>query len=183
VKARPAVPRVHRGLVQIRSLVAADWPQVRAVYAAGIATGDATFETEPGEWAQWDATHLAAHRLVAVADGRADGADPERVLGWIAGSPTSARAVYAGVVEHSIYVEPAGQGRGVGGALLAAFIASTEAAGIWTLQTGIFPENAASLAVHRAAGFRVVGVRERLGRQGSRWRDVVLLERRSRVVG
>jgi L-amino acid N-acyltransferase YncA len=107
------------------------------------------------------------------------------VLGWVAVSPVSSRPVYAGVVEHSVYVDPAAQGRGIGRLLLAALVASTDAAGIWTIQSAIFPENAASLALHRTAGFRVVGVRERIGRhasQGGRWRDVVFLERRSPYV-
>ncbi|HZB50905.1 MAG TPA: GNAT family N-acetyltransferase [Mycobacteriales bacterium] len=159
----------------IRSMTAADWPAVAAVYAAGIATGDATFETEIPSWARWDAGHLPGHRLVAV-DGGA-------VLGWAAVSPVSDRCAYAGVVEDSIYLAEAARGRGVGRALLTALVTSTEGAGIWTVQTGIFPENAASLALHRAVGFRDVGVRERLGRMpDGRWRDVVLLERRSRVV-
>ena len=159
----------------IRSMTAADWPAVAAVYAAGIATGDATFETGIPSWARWDAGHLPGHRLVAV-DGGA-------VLGWAAVSPVSDRCAYAGVVEDSIYLAEAARGRGVGRALLTALVTSTERAGIWTVQTGIFPENAASLALHRAVGFRDVGVRERLGRMpDGRWRDVVLLERRSRVV-
>lgn len=155
-------------------MTAADWPAVAAIYAAGIATGDATFETAVPSWARWDAGHLPGHRLVAM-DGGA-------VLGWAAVSPVSDRCAYAGVVEDSIYLAESARGRGVGRALLTALVGSTERAGIWTVQTGIFPENAASLALHRAVGFREVGVRERLGRLGGRWRDVVLLERRSRVV-
>jgi phosphinothricin acetyltransferase len=158
----------------IRAMTAADWPAVAAIYAAGIATGDATFETEVPRWERWDAGHLAEHRLVAV-----DGGD---VLGWAAVGPVSERCVYAGVVEDSIYLAEHARGRGVGRALLTALVESTERAGIWTVQTGIFPENAASLALHRAVGFRDVGVRERLGQLHGRWRDVLLLERRSRVV-
>lgn len=145
------------------------------IFAAGIAAGDATFETEPPEWDAWDAAHLPAHRLVAL--------DAARVVGWAAVSPVSTRCVYAGVVEHSIYVDPAFAGRGVGRALLAALIASTEAAGIWTLRAGVFPENVASLTLHEALGFRRVGVHERLGRHRGVWRDVILLERRSGVAG
>ncbi len=155
-------------------MTAADWPAVAAVYAAGIATGDATFETEVPSWPRWAAGHPAEHRLVA--------ADGGEVVGWAAVSPTSPRPAYAGVVEDSIYLAAAARGRGVGRALLSALVASTERAGIWTVQTGIFPENAASLALHRAVGFREVGIRERVGRLHGRWRDVVLLERRSPVV-
>jgi L-amino acid N-acyltransferase YncA len=150
----------------------ADAEAVLAIYQAGIDDGDATFESTAPTWAAFDAGHLEAHRLVA--------SDPSgSVLGWVAGSPVSARPVYRGVVEHSLYVARTARGQGVGRALLAAFIDSTGAAGIWTIQAGIFPENTASLALHAAAGFRVVGVRERLGQHHGRWRDVVLLERRA----
>jgi len=157
------------------------WPEVEAIFAAGIATGRATFETEPPSWEAFDAAKLPAHRLVAVdATGR--------VLGWAAVSPVSDRCVYAGVVEHSVYVDPGARGRGVGRLLLEALVASTEAAGIWTLQSAVFPENTASRALHRAAGFREVGVRERVGLMttgplAGRWCDVVAVERRSTVVG
>ena len=144
---------------------------VLAIYQAGIDEGDATFETSAPDWAEFDAARLAEHRFVAT-DGR-------RVLGWVAASAVSSRCVYAGVVEHSVYVDPAARGRGIGRALLDRLIASTELAGVWTIQSGIFPENRASLALHEAAGFRVVGVRERLGRHHDRWRDVIELERRS----
>lgn len=170
----------HHGPVTIVPMAATHWPHVSCIYAAGIAGGDATFETEPPTWEAFDAGRLPEHRWVAV--------DGSRVLGWLAVSPVSERRVYAGVVEHSVYVDPAAQGRGVGRALMAALVASTEAAGIWTIQSGVFPENAASLALHEAAGFRVVGTRQRVGRMSvgplaGRWRDVVLLERRSGVVG
>ncbi len=147
---------------------------VLAIYQAGIDEGDATFETEAPSWPQFTAARLPEHRYVA-----SDGAD---VLGWVAVSPVSSRCVYAGVVEHSVYVHPAARGRGVGRQLLAALIASTEAAGIWTIQSGIFPENAASVALHHAAGFRTIGVRERIGQHHGRWRDVLLLERRSPAI-
>jgi len=156
------------------------WPAVRAVYAAGIATGHATFESEPPSRQQFDAARSPEHRFVAVdATGR--------VLGWAAVAAVSDRCVYAGVVEHSVYVAPAAQGRGVGRALLDELITSTEAGGIWTIQSGVFPENAASLALHAAAGFRVVGTRQRIGRTSygplaGRWRDTVVIERRSDVV-
>jgi L-amino acid N-acyltransferase YncA len=163
--------------VRIRDMRSEDWPAVAAIYAEGIAHGDATFETEVPSWEQWDAAHLAAHRHVA------EHAKSDHVLGWTAVVPVSSRCVYAGVVEHSVYVAADGRGRGVGRALLAALVDSTERAGIWTIQSGVFPENQASLALHRTAGFRVVGIRERLGRMHGHWRDVVTLERRSRVVG
>lgn len=149
--------------------------RVLEIYRLGIATGQATFETQPPSWEQFTATRLPGHRYVAV--------DPaDAVVGWVACSPVSDRCVYAGVVEHSVYVHPDAQGRGVGRALLAALITSTERAGIWTIQSGVFPENAASLALHAACGFRVVGTRHRLGRHHGAWRDVVLLERRSPVI-
>ncbi|MFD8705269.1 GNAT family N-acetyltransferase [Kitasatospora sp. NPDC059648] len=152
---------------------------VLAVFQAGIDAGDATFETTAPTWESFDAAKLPEHRLVAL-DPDAPGGD--RVLGWAAVARVSARDAYAGVVEHSVYVDPAAQGRGVGRALLDALLASTDAAGIWTVQSGIFPENTASLALHRRAGFRVVGTRQRIGRLHGRWRDVVMVERRSPVV-
>ncbi|MEU8184303.1 N-acetyltransferase family protein [Micromonospora sp. NPDC049044] len=159
----------------VRPMTDADADQVLAIYQAGLDDGNASFEITAPTWAAFDAARLRAHRLVAV-----NGDDA--VLGWVAVSPTSTRAVYAGVVEHSVYVDPAARGRGVARHLLDALITSTEAAGIWTIQSGIFPENTASLALHRRAGFRVIGVRERVGRHHDRWRDVVLLERRSPTI-
>jgi L-amino acid N-acyltransferase YncA len=149
---------------------------VIAIYQAGIDEGNATFETTAPSWADFDAGKLDAHRFVAVDD---DGV----VVGWIAAIAVSDRCAYAGVVEHSVYVAPAARGRGVGHALLDAFATSTEAAGIWTIQSSIFPENRASAALHRSAGFREVGRRERIGRHHGVWRDVVLIERRSAVAG
>ncbi|WDZ82980.1 GNAT family N-acetyltransferase [Micromonospora cathayae] len=161
---------------RIRPMRAADADPVLAVYQAGLDGGQASFETEAPRWAAFDAARHPDHRYVAV--------DPaDQVLGWVAVSPVSSRPVYAGVVEHSVYVAPRAAGRGVGRALLTTLIESTEAAGIWTIQSGVFPENAASLAVHRAVGFRVVGVRERVGQHRGRWRDVVLIERRSPRIG
>jgi len=160
--------------VEILPLRPADWPAVRAIYEAGIATGNATFETTAPTWEAWDAAHLPGHRLLATDGGQ--------VLAWAALAPVSDRCAYAGVAEDSIYVAPPAQGQGVGRALLAALIASAERAGIWTVQTGIFSENQASVRLHQACGFRVVGVRERLGRLQGRWRDVVLLERRSPLI-
>ncbi|MFB9415635.1 GNAT family N-acetyltransferase [Dactylosporangium matsuzakiense] len=159
----------------VRAMTTGDADAVLAIYQAGMDGGNASFEDTAPDWAAFDAGRLAQHRLVAVDD-------LGTVLGWVAVSRVSARAVYAGVVEHSVYVDPAAQGQGVGRALLEALIASTEAAGIWTIQSGVFPENTASLALHHSAGFRTLGVRERIGRhasQGNRWRDVVFIERRS----
>jgi L-amino acid N-acyltransferase YncA len=150
--------------------------QVLAIYQAGIDEGDATFETAAPDWDEFDGSRLPGHRFAALDPG--GGA----VLGWVAASPVSGRAVYAGVVEHSVYLHPAERGRGIGALLLSALIGSTEQAGIWTIQSGIFPENTASVALHEASGFRVVGRRERFGRHHGRWRDVLLLERRSGAV-
>jgi L-amino acid N-acyltransferase YncA len=161
--------------VEVRATAAGDWPAVERIYADGIATGDATFEMATPSWEAFDAARLPDQRLVAVID--------DEVVGWAAASPVSERCVYAGVVEHSVYVAPGHAGRGVGRVLLDALIASTEAAGIWTIQTGIFAENAASLALHERCGFRVVGRRERIGCHEGRWRDVLFLERRSAAVG
>ncbi|MCG8971378.1 N-acetyltransferase [Streptomyces sp. CL12-4] len=149
--------------------------QVLAIYQAGIDEGNATFETVAPAWEAFDAAKLPEHRFAAVdADGT--------VLGWVAASRVSDRCAYAGVVEHSVYVHPAARGRGVASALLKALVDSTERAGIWTIQSGIFPENSASLAVHQRAGFRVIGTRERIGRHHGVWRDVALVERCSPAI-
>lgn len=148
----------------------ADWPSVEAIYAAGIATGDATFETEPPSWAEFDSGKLRDHRLVATEGGE--------VIAWAALSQVSTRACYAGVVEHSIYVAEDARGRGAGRALMDALVSSAESGGIWTIQTGIFPENAASLALHDRLGFRIVGRRERIAKLHGVWRDTILLELR-----
>ena len=159
----------------IDDLRPSDWEQVRGIYLEGIADGNATFETQAPTWEKWDAAHLTFGRLVArVAEG---------ILGWSALSPVSDRCCYAGVAEASLYVGTPHRGQGVGAALLQATIDRAEAQGIWTLQAGIFPENRASLALVRKFGFREVGRRERLGKLHGEWRDVVLLERRSRIVG
>jgi L-amino acid N-acyltransferase YncA len=163
--------------VVIRPMTTDDAGQVLAIYQAGLDGGQASFETRAPGWEQFDAAKLPGHRHVAAE------AASGQVLGWVAVSATSSRRVYAGVVEHSVYVHTAHHGRGVGSALLAALIASTEAAGIWTIQSSIFPENAASFRLHERAGFRVVGTRERVGCHHGRWRDTVILERRSRVAG
>lgn len=160
----------------VREMTAADWDEIRRIYFEGIAGGNATFESEAPSWERWDTGHVRSCRLVA--------ANGEGILGWAAASPNSSRPVYAGVAEVSVYVERDARGLGVGSALLAALIAASEREGFWTLQVGIFPENEASLALHAKHGFRVVGRRERIGRmKDGRWRDVLLLERRSDRVG
>lgn len=163
---------------------------VLKIYQLGLDTGDASFETTAPAWEVWDRAHRPDHRFVALAEDSADdtGEDSSdgtgEVLGWVAVSPYSGRAVYAGVVEHSVYVSPVAKGQGVGRALLAALIESCETGGVWTIQSGVFPENTASLALHERAGFRVVGRRERIGAtRAGRWRDVLLLERRSQHIG
>ena len=160
--------------VETRDLRPLDWPEVAAIYEDGIATGVATFELAPPSWEQWDASHPEI-RVVAVTD--------ERVAGFCALSPVSDRRCYRGVAEESVYVASWAQGKGVGRALLEEVVARSEAAGVWTLQAGIFPENSSSLRLHLGCGFRLVGVRDRLGEADGRWRDVLLLERRSEVVG
>ena len=144
---------------------------MRSIYTEGIATGNATFETDAPDWATWDGNHLPFARLVARAN--------NRVIGWSALSPVSTRRVYRGVAEVSVYVAESGRGAGVGRLLLEALIKEAEEHGIWTLQAGIFPENTASIALHKGCGFREVGRRERIGELGGRWRDVILMERRS----
>ena len=158
----------------IRGLRPDDWPAVRAIYEDGIRSGDATFETETPSWARWDAAHPEL-RLVAEREGS--------VVGWAALSPVSARRCYRGVGEVSVYVAAEARGDGLGRALLDELVERSEQAGYWTLSAGVFPENEASLRLHKACGFREVGVRERLGELGGVWRDVVLLERRSTLTG
>ena len=160
---------------EVGSLTPDDWPSVREIYLEGISTGDATFETSAPDWETWDAKHLPSCRLLARAG--------DDVLGWAALSPVSARAVYAGVAEVSVYVAARARGRGLGFLLLSALVRESEENGIWTLQAAIFPENAASIALHQRAGFRVVGTRERIGSMDGRWRDTILMERRSTTVG
>ena len=152
-----------------------DWPAVRDIYSEGLATGNATFETETPEWAKWDSGHLQHCRLVAR--------DRQLLLGWAALSPVSSRRVYSGVAEVSVYVAAEARGRGVGKMLLQSLIEQSERRAIWTLQAGIFPENVASIALHKSCGFREVGLRQKLGQRDGVWRDVLLLERRSSIVG
>ena len=159
--------------MEIRGLTEADWAAVAAIWADGMATGNATFETEVPSWDEFERTRLPGHRLVAV-DGE--------VIGWAALTPTSSRDCYAGVAENSVYVAAAARGRGVGRALLEALLAGADADGIWMVQTSVFPENEASLALHVGGGFRVVGRRERIAKLNGVWRDTLFLERRSPIV-
>jgi len=166
--------------VTVRTMTAADWPDVERIYREGIATGNATFEASPPSWEEFDREKVAEPRLVAVEDGA--------VVGWAAAGRVSSRCVYEGVLEHSVYVAEAARGHGVGRVLLDAFLRAAEAAEVWTVQSGVFPENEPSLALHRELGFRTVGTRERVGKMGygpyaGEWRDVVMIERRSALVG
>jgi len=161
--------------MELRDLRSDDWPEVARIFEEGIRTGVATFETEVPPWEAWDAAHMPEHRFVAERGGR--------VVGWIALVPVSSRCCYAGVAEVSAYVGEEARGEGVGTALLIRLIESSERGGIWTLETGVFPENKPSLGLLQRFGFRVVGTRERIGRMDGMWRDVVFLERRSEVVG
>ena len=172
----------------ITKLLAEHWPAVKAIYEEGIATGNATFQTEAPEWSSWDAAHLPHSRLVALSDPRPASAsdaqqaapfEPLLVLGWAALSPVSSRPVYAGVAEVSVYIAAGCRGRKIGECLLGMLIAESEQHGIWTLQAGIFPENVASLRIHAHCGFRQVGYRERIGQMHGVWRDTILVERRA----
>jgi phosphinothricin acetyltransferase len=165
---------VKQAQVTISHLRPEHWPAVARIYAEGIATGNATFETEVPSWERWNNSHLQEHRFVALRD--------DDVVGWVAVGPVSDRCVYGGVVENSVYVAESVRGQGLGQLLLERLIASTEAAGIWTIQTGIFPENEASVRLHQRVGFEIVGPRKRLGKLAGAWRDVILLERRSSIV-
>jgi L-amino acid N-acyltransferase YncA len=157
-------------VTEIRPMTEGDWPEVQAIFVEGIATRAATFETEPPTYDTFDASHHDEHRFVAVENGR--------IVGWVALAPTSSRSCYAGVAENSIYIAESARGRGVGRALMEAVIASADAGGIWTIQAGMFPENAASLALHERLGFRLVGRFERIAQLDGVWRDTILLELR-----
>lgn len=160
----------------LRRLTESDWLAVREVYRAGIESGDATFETEIPSWAEWDAARHPSCRIVAEEDGE--------VVGFVSLSPASTRPVYSGVCEVMVYVAAHARGRGFGGSLMAELVTAAEAEGIWTLQASTFPENLASIRAHQRVGFRILGTRERIGRfHDGRWRDTVILERRSEVAG
>ena len=165
---------VESAPITIEALRAEHWPGVARVYEEGIARRNATFETEVPAWEAWDSSHLGEHRFVALRDGK--------VVGWAAVSPVSSRCCYEGVVENSVYVAESARGQGVGRRLLEELIASTESAGIWTIEAGMFPENVASVRLHEAAGFETVGTHKRLGKLAGEWRDVLLLERRSETI-
>jgi L-amino acid N-acyltransferase YncA len=160
--------------IVVEAMRAENWADVVVIYRRGLDTGDASFETDVPSYEEWNGGHLPAPRLVARSGGR--------LLGWAALSPVSGRCVYGGVAEDSVYVDPTAAGRGLGTALLSELVAQAEQAGIWTVQAGIFPENRVSIALHQRCGFRIVGVRERLGKHHGRWRDVVLMERRSDLI-
>jgi len=168
---RPSLKKEY----QLESMAEGDWEDVRAIYLDGIATGQATFETTAPDRSTWDRNHFPSCRLVARMAGE--------VIGWAALGLVSRRAAYAGVAEVSVYVAAAGRGQGVGKALLQELISASERAGVWTLQSSIFPENLASLAIHKACGFRELGFRERVAQLEGVWRDTLLLERRSRIAG
>jgi L-amino acid N-acyltransferase YncA len=162
--------------VSIESMRPDDWPAMRRIHEQGIATGDATFDTEPPDWEEWDAGHLPEPRLVAR-----DGAG--EVVAWAALSPVQRKSAYRGVAEGSLYVREDVRGTGVGRRLTEAMIEASDRAGIWTVELWIFPENVASIALCESLGFRSVGVRERIGKRAGRWRDVVVMERRSEAAG
>jgi L-amino acid N-acyltransferase YncA len=161
--------------MQIQTMLPAHWPAVKNIYEEGIATDNATFKTAAPEWEEWDAAHVKNLRLVAVLN--------DRVLGWAALTPVSGRCIYAGVGEVSVYVAAAARGKGLGKKLLQALIEESEKNNFWTLQAGIFPENEASISIHEFCGFRIIGSHEKIGMMHGAWRDILLLERRSTVVG
>lgn len=159
----------------IKTMEPHHWNEVRRIYEEGLSTGNATFQTSAPEWEEWDKAHIESSRLIALDNGQ--------MVGWTALTPVSSRCVYGGVAEVSIYVADSARGKGVGKILLKELIASSEAGNFWTLQAGVFPENIASIKIHEASGFRVIGKREKIGRMDGIWRDTILLERRSKTVG
>jgi L-amino acid N-acyltransferase YncA len=162
------------GNIVVAPMLATDWPEVERIYIQGITSKNGTFETQSPGWEAWDKAHRIDCRLVAKAD--------NKVVGWAALSNVSARKVYAGVVESSVYIDGDYRGKGVGDKLMTELVEQSELKGIWTMQAGIFPENVASLRLHEKHGFRILGIREKIGKMDDKWRDVLLMERRSRVV-
>jgi phosphinothricin acetyltransferase len=162
--------------MKFRALTTDDWQHVKRIYEEGIATGNATFQTSAPTWEEWDASHVTNSRIVAIDE-------QDNILGWAALTPVSGRCVYAGVGEVSVYVSDLARGRGIGKALLNELIRQSEQNGFWTLTAGIFPENEASVKIHTDAGFKMLGIRERIGKMNGEWRNTILLERRSNVVG
>ncbi len=167
--------RFHTRKTMLREMTEQDAPHVLAIYKMGLETRNATFETEVPSWSDWDAKHHAHSRFVFVED--------EKILGWIALAPTSARKVYAGVAEVSVYIDTTVLGRGIGSKLMAQVILSSEEQGIWTLYSSVFPENEATLRLHKKFGFRVIGKQEKIAKLDDQWRDTILLERRSKTAG
>lgn len=165
-----------RNLVQLTEMLPEQYPQVKEIYELGIATNNATLETKAPEWQEWDSKYMKCCRLVALADNG-------QVAGWAALTAVSGRCVYSGVAEDSVYIHPGYKGRGIGRLLLQALIQASERAGIWTLQAGILKENVASIKLHEQCGFRMIGLRERLGQLHSQWRDICLMEKRSKIIG
>jgi L-amino acid N-acyltransferase YncA len=162
-------------MIVIKTMEPHHWNEVRRIYEEGLSTGNATFQTSAPEWEEWDKAHIESSRLIALDNGQ--------MVGWTALTPVSSRCVYGGVAEVSIYVADSARGKGVGKILLKELIASSEAGNFWTLQAGVFPENIASIKIHEASGFRVIGKREKIGQMDGIWRDTILLERRSKTVG
>jgi phosphinothricin acetyltransferase len=161
-----------KSIIKIEAMKKADWPKVKSIYEEGIATKNATFETDVPEWSKWDVDHLNSCRFVALND--------QHIVGWAALSPVSGRCIYSGVADVSVYVSLAARGNGIGKILLSNLIQQSEKQDIWTLQAGIFPENQISIGIHKKAGFREVGYREKIGKLDGIWRDVILLERRTK---
>jgi phosphinothricin acetyltransferase len=162
-------------MIEIKPLEPLHWNEVRRIYEEGLHTGNATFQTSAPEWEEWDKSHIQTGRFVAIEN--------ENILGWAALTPVSGRCVYGGVAEISVYVSENARGKGVGKELLKSLIENSEANGFWTLQAGIFPENIASIRIHEATGFRIIGKREKIGKMNGQWRDTILLERRSQIIG
>jgi phosphinothricin acetyltransferase len=161
--------------MEIRDMLLTDWQEVKLIYESGMISGNATFETTAPSWESWDNAHLNFGRIIAIEN--------QQIVAWAALSGVSGRCVYAGVAEVSIYIHEQYRGKGIGKILLNKLVETSEKNGIWTLQAGIFPENEASLAIHQKAGFRIIGYREKIGKQHGKWRNTVLLERRSTIIG